>query len=196
MDRPSRRDLLVGLSSALAAAALAGCAESGDGDGSGAADGGGSTGGDDPDGTDGTDSDTDGAGGETAAGDGPGRDLDRREANVVDVSFEAADGTYTFDVTLHHDDDGEDGYANWWQVDRLDGTRLGRRDLLHAHSQQPFTRSETIDVPADVTCVVVRGHDQTHGYGGLAAVVDLESGETRLVDQGTDAREFAADDCP
>ena len=66
---------------------------------------------------------------------------------------------------------GDDGYANWWQVERLDGSRLGRRDLLHAHSQQPFTRSETIDVPDDVTCVVVRGHDQTHEYGGVAMLV-------------------------
>jgi len=38
--------------------------------------------------------------------------LDLREANVVDVGFEPERDS--FDVTLHHDDDGEDGYANWW----------------------------------------------------------------------------------
>jgi hypothetical protein len=129
--------------------------------------------------------------------DGAGTDgLDLREANVVDVSFEEQNGTYTFDVTLHHDDDGEEGYANWWQVERLDGTRLGRRELLHAHSQQPFTRSETIEIPEEVTCVVVRGHDQTHEYGGLAIVVNLDSGETRLRDQGSEKRSFDASDCP
>jgi len=122
-------------------------------------------------------------------------DLDLREANVVDVSFEEQNGTYTFDVTLHHDDDGEEGYANWWQVERLDGTRLGRRELLHAHSQQPFTRSETIEIPEDVTCAVVRGHDQTHEYGGLAIVVNLDSGETRLRDQGPERQSFDASDC-
>ncbi|MFW6384911.1 MAG: hypothetical protein ACOCY7_02115, partial [Halodesulfurarchaeum sp.] len=124
------------------------------------------------------------------------RNLDLEEANVVDVSFERQNETYTFDVTLHHDDDGEDGYANWWQVEQLDGTRLGRRDLLHAHSTQPFTRAETIDIPADVTCVVVRGHDQTHEYGGLAIIVDLVSGETRTIEQGPDARSFDESDCP
>ena len=123
-------------------------------------------------------------------------DLDLREANVVDVSFEEQNGTYTFDVTLHHDDDGEEGYANWWQVERLDGTRLGRRELLHAHSQQPFTRSETIEIPDEVTCVVVRGHDQTHEYGGLAIVVNLDSKETLLRDQGSERQSFDASDCP
>ena len=123
-------------------------------------------------------------------------DLDLREANVVNVSFEEQNGTYTFDVTLHHDDDGEEGYANWWEVERLDGTRLGRRELLHAHSQQPFTRSETIEIPEDVTCVVVRGHDQTHEYGGQAIVVNLDSRETRPRDQGSERQSFDVSDCP
>jgi hypothetical protein len=127
--------------------------------------------------------------------DGPG-ELDRREANVVGVAFEDQGDSYPFDVALQHDDDGEDGYANWWQVERLDGTRLGRRELLHAHSNQPFTRSETIAIPADVGCVVVRGHDQTHEYGGRAALVNLDSGETRMVDQGPQRESFDADDCP
>ena len=140
-------------------------------------------------GTDGTSTAKTTAGPETS-------DLDLREANVVEVAFEGQNGTYTFDVTLHHDDDGEEGYANWWQVERLDGTRLGRRELLHAHSQQPFTRSETIEIPEDVTCVVVRGHDQIHEYGGLAIVVNLDSGETRLRDQGSERQSFDASDCP
>ena len=129
-------------------------------------------------------------------GDAGGGDLDLREANVVDVAVERTAGGHAFDVTLHHDDDGEEGYANWWQVERLDGSRLGRRDLLHAHSEQPFTRSETVAVPDDVTCVVVRGHDQTHGYGGRAAVVDLEAEEVRGVDQGPNLRSFDPGDCP
>ncbi|VTT86380.1 unknown [Halorubrum sp. DM2] len=123
-------------------------------------------------------------------------DLDLQEANVVEVAFEATDEGYAFDVSLHHDDDGEEGYANWWQVERLDGRRLGRRELLHAHSEQPFTRSETVEVPDDVSCVVVRGHDQTHGYGGVAAVVDIDDAAVRRVAQGSDPRSFDASDCP
>ena len=124
-------------------------------------------------------------------------DLDLREANVVGVEFESTgESDYRFDVSLYHDDDGEDGYADWWQVETLDGERLGRRELLHAHSTAPFTRSETVSVPTDVDCVVVRGHDRTHGYGGQVQIVGFDSGRFRMVQQGSDPRSFEGADCP
>jgi hypothetical protein len=124
-------------------------------------------------------------------------DLDLREANVVGVEFDDGDGSYDFTVSLRHDDAGEAGYADWWQVERLDGTQLGRRDLLHAHeNEQPFDRSETIEVPADVTCVVVRGHDETHGYGGRAVVVNLDAGAQNAIRQGSDRQSVTETECP
>ena len=137
-----------------------------------------------------------GGGSETDGGDTVTGDLDLREANVVGVAFRTDDGEYEFDVTLHHDDDGEDGYADWWQVERLDGTRLARRDLAHPHSSEPFTRSTRVSVPEDVSCVVVRGHDQTHGYGGIAMVVNLDSGRIRESRQGAEKESFSESDCP
>jgi hypothetical protein len=122
--------------------------------------------------------------------------LDLREANVVRVEIEQRDDTVDFSVTLHHDDDGEDGYANWWQVETLGGTRLGRRELAHPHATQPFTRSEPIEVPADTDCVVVRGHDETHDYGGRVVLLDLESGHSRAERQGAERAPFTASDCP
>jgi hypothetical protein len=123
--------------------------------------------------------------------------LDLREANVTAVEVESASaGTYRFSVTLYHDDDGEDGYANWWQVETLDGERLARRELLHAHSTAPFTRSETTEIPEGTACVVVRGHDRTHGYGGRAMLVTVDGGATRAVDQGSEKRPLADADCP
>jgi len=123
-------------------------------------------------------------------------ELDLREANVTAVEFERSDGRYRFSVTLYHDDDGEDGYADWWQVESLDGEQLGRRDLAHPHSTEPFTRSETVEVPDRVDCVVVRGHDQTHAYGGQAMLVTLESGATSAIEQGPDPDSFSKSDCP
>ncbi|MEF8943072.1 MAG: hypothetical protein V5B78_09810 [Desulfohalobiaceae bacterium] len=112
-------------------------------------------------------------------------DLDLREANVAAVDVEkSGTGAYRFHVTLFHDDAGEDGYANWWQVETLSGKRLGRRKLLHAHGTRKFTRSETIRIPGDVQWVLVRGHDQTHSYGGRAVVLNPESGESEPVRQG------------
>ncbi|MDY6819461.1 MAG: hypothetical protein SVG88_12435 [Halobacteriales archaeon] len=120
-----------------------------------------------------------------------GGELDLREANVMAVALTDTDGGTQFDVTLYHDDDGESGYANWWQVETLAGDRLGRRKLLHAHGTREFTRSETIELPAGTTHVVVRGHDQTHGYGGRAMIVAIPSGATEIIDQGPEPRSFA-----
>ncbi len=207
---PRRRRLLATLGTA-GLLGVAGCASGGNrGDGGSETEGDdtGETGRDDSDGpgtteppaTDPTETaaeteTTADGGGETTDGGEAGEtetdSLDLREANVVAVAVSDAgqsDGgtDYRFDVTLYHDDDGEDGYANWWQVERPDGQRLGRRKLLHAHGTREFTRSETITVPEDVETVVVRGHDQTHGYGGRAALVEPTSGETQFVDQGSE----------
>ncbi|WP_049996465.1 hypothetical protein [Halococcus sediminicola] len=133
---------------------------------------------------------TDGSSGEAARTTTTASDLDLREANVVDVAVEPSGESSRFAVTLYHDDDGEDGYANWWQVETLDGTRLGRRELSHPHGTTRFTRSETVEIPSGTTRVVVRGHDQTHGYGGHAMVVTLDTGETEIVAQGSEPRSF------
>ena len=207
-DSLHRRRLLAGVAGLAATGALVGCTgDDGDsgnggdddgGDGDDGSDGDGSGGENGDDGSDDGDDDSGNGGDDDDGGDGevPETDnLDLQEANVVGVEFEETGGGYRFDVTLHHDDDGEDGYADWWQVERLDGSRLGRRDLLHAHSRQPFTRSETIEVPDDVNCVVVRGHDQIHEYGGVAMLVTLDSGAMWAVDQGPDPQSFEDADC-
>ena len=182
----SRRRLLASIASGGALISLAGCAESATGPETDAESGSDDVTDTESDATD-TENDAD-AGDESEP---PTADeLDLREANVVDVASEPTEDGYAFDVTLHHDDGGEEGYANWWQVERLDGTRLGRRELLHAHSEQPFTRSTTVEIPDDVSRVVVRGHDQTHGYGGVAVLVTLNDGSVRFVDQGPDPRSF------
>ena len=117
---------------------------------------------------------------------------DLREANVVALSFtDQNEESYDFDVTLYHDDDGEDGYADWWQVETLDGDILGRRVLTHAHGTQPFTRSQIITIPEGVGYVVVRGHDQIHDYGGQVIIANLETGEEELIQQGIDPLDFS-----
>ncbi|PSQ08223.1 hypothetical protein BRC93_15330 [Halobacteriales archaeon QS_5_70_15] len=198
-----RRRALLRAGVVLPIAALAGCTGSPDDSPSptAGADAGGDGGTDAPTATP-APTDAGGGGGSPTPADGsPGTPtgtpaLDLREANVTDVAVSGSGGQVEFDVTLYHDDDGEDGYANWWQVERLDGTRLGRRDLLHAHGTREFTRSATVEVPAEVSCVVVRGHDQTHEYGGRTALVNLDSGAARFVEQGSDPRTFSAADCP
>jgi hypothetical protein len=82
--------------------------------------------------------------------------------------------TWTFTVTVRHDDRDPDHWADWWRVRTLDGRELGRRVLLHSHvDEQPFTRDERIRVPRGVRTVVVEAHDKVHGLGGTTVTVDL-----------------------
>jgi hypothetical protein len=104
----------------------------------------------------------------------------------ADVEFvrakEAADGTWTFEVTVRHPDTGWEDYADGWDVVTLQGVVLKRRPddpftrlLLHPHeSEQPFTRNQAgLAIPEGVTQVIVRAHDIVDGFGGQEVTVDL-----------------------
>ncbi len=116
--------------------------------------------------------------------------LDLREANVTDVEFQELEGKVNFDVTLYHNDDGEEGYADYWQVESLNGTLLGRRILTHAHGTVEFTRSAVIPISIE-EWVVVRGHDATHGFGGQLALVNMDTAEKIFVDQGSEPQNMS-----
>ncbi len=98
------------------------------------------------------------------------------EADVTAVELSrSSDGTYRFDVTVQHADEGWKHYANRWEVLAPDGTVLGVRTLYHPHvDEQPFTRSlSSVEIPRGVTTVTVRGHDLVHGTGGAEMAVDI-----------------------
>ena len=98
-------------------------------------------------------------------------------ADVVDASAsQSADGTWRFDVTVAHADEGWDHYANSWQVLGPDGTLLGERILLHPHvEEQPFTRSLSgVVIPPGITEVTIRAGDSVHGFSGQEMVISLD----------------------
>jgi hypothetical protein len=119
------------------------------------------------------------------------KELDLREANIVAVTLEQVkDNEFLFNVTLQHDDEGEaPNFADWWQVEDLKGNVLGRRVLLHAHSNQPFTRSTKVIIPTDIDTVIIRGHDMLHDFGGQAMRMELATGETSAFDEDLDVSE-------
>ncbi|CCQ73721.1 hypothetical protein [Magnetospira sp. QH-2] len=91
------------------------------------------------------------------------------EVRVVDADVvRSGDGSYRFDVTLRHGDEGWDHYANQWQIVAPDGQVLGTRTLLHPHvNEQPFTRSlGGVRIPPGVDHVDVMARDSKHGIGG------------------------------
>ncbi len=98
------------------------------------------------------------------------------EVDVVDArAVKAGDGSYRFDVTLRHADEGWEHYADAWDVVGPDGAVLATRVLYHPHvDEQPFTRSLSgVQIPVGVTHVTIRGHDKVHGYGGAELTLSL-----------------------
>jgi hypothetical protein len=98
------------------------------------------------------------------------------EADVVGAeAAEEGAGTWRFDVTVRHADEGWDHYADRWEVLAPDGSLLAERVLLHPHvGEQPFTRSlGGVAIPDEVDRVILRAHDSVHGLGGAEITVEL-----------------------
>ena len=98
------------------------------------------------------------------------------KADVVAVeAVQESAGTWRFDVTVAHADEGWEHYADKWEVVAPDGTVLGTRVLLHPHeTEQPFTRSlGGVAIPEGIERVIVRAHDSVHGLGGAELAVEL-----------------------
>ena len=107
---------------------------------------------------------------------GERKDLDY--AQVVNVRAVQQDRElWRFDVTVRHNDEGWEHYADAWQVVRpTDGEVLGERVLAHPHEhEQPFTRSLSgVSIPQGLTVVVIRAKCNVHGFGGREVRVDLK----------------------
>ncbi len=98
------------------------------------------------------------------------------EADVVGVEvISEGGGSYRFDVTVEHGDEGWDHYADAWDVVAPDGTVLGTRVLAHPHeNEQPFTRSlGGVAIPEGIREVTLRAKDSVHDYGGAEMTVTL-----------------------
>jgi len=103
-------------------------------------------------------------------------DLDYAQVTMVSAR-QQENGLWRFDVTLRHNDEGWDHYADAWQVVLPeDGEVLGERVLAHPHEhEQPFTRSLSgVSIPKGVNIVVIRAKCNVHGYGGREVRVDLQ----------------------
>jgi hypothetical protein len=99
------------------------------------------------------------------------------EADVVGVEVNCnAESGCDFHVTVLHDDEGRDHYANRWEVLTPDGEILATRELAHPHeNEQPFTRSlRGVRIPDGLDEVVIRAGDSVHGYGGKTISVNLK----------------------
>lgn len=93
------------------------------------------------------------------------------------VAIQRKTGTWCFDTSVRHHDQGWEHYADRWEVLDLEGNVLGYRTLGHPHdNEQPFTRSRCkIDIPANMSKVIVRAKCNKHGFGGKAMLVSIKT---------------------
>jgi len=103
-------------------------------------------------------------------------DLKYAQVTYVKAS-QSKDGSWCFDTTVRHNDQGWEHYANSWEVIDLEGNQLGYRQLAHPHvHEQPFTRSQCgIQIPKTITKIAVRATCNQQDFGGKAVVVDLST---------------------
>jgi len=105
------------------------------------------------------------------------------DANVTEVyAKEEADGSWTFHVSVTHEDVNWYDYADGWDVVLPDGSTVKpdpfsmfTRALRHPHvEEQPFTRTQKgVILPEGVDKITIRAHDKKNGWGGKEVVVDL-----------------------
>lgn len=95
---------------------------------------------------------------------------------VVDVSVSKAGMVWNISVTLRHDDEGWDHYADGWEVLDARGERLGYRKLMHPHvDEQPFTRSlRGVVIPDGTREIFIRTHCSEHGWDSKVTRVELK----------------------
>lgn len=89
-------------------------------------------------------------------------------AQVLKVASSKKNSTWCFDVTLVHNDEGWEHYANVWEVLDLKGNLLAKRILAHPHGkEQAFTRSLcSVKIPKSISKVLIRAKCTKHSYGG------------------------------
>lgn len=96
---------------------------------------------------------------------------------VIEAAVAQNSGSsWSFSVTLSHEDTGWDDYADGWRVVAEDGTELGLRVLYHPHvDEQPFTRSlGGVTIPEGVDTVFIEARTNVDGWGDARFAISLK----------------------
>lgn len=111
------------------------------------------------------------------------------EAHVIQVGFERMGDAHAFNVTILHEDEGRDHYADRFEIVDMSGEVHAVRVLAHPHvDERPFTRAiGGVRLPAGLGGeVIVRARDSMHGYGGQEFVVKTRKSYACGVPRGSD----------
>lgn len=105
----------------------------------------------------------------------PALQADEVEIKKVELRTNNSGRSWTFRVTLKHNDTGWDHYADAWRVVDTDGKVLGKRVLYHPHeNEQPFTRSLSGVKLVEGAIIYVEAHDKVHGWSKDRVKIDFD----------------------
>lgn len=96
--------------------------------------------------------------------------------DVLEAELESSgDDTWSLAVTISSPYDTQERYADGWRVLTPDGTVIGKRELMHPHGGQSFTRTQSgLEIPQGVEEITVEARDLKNGYGGDTVTIPVE----------------------
>lgn len=112
------------------------------------------------------------------------------EIHVVGLQYKSPDSSsgYEFFVGLQAPEANGLG-ATWWQVETLGREKIARKTFPDPRGGR-FTTVMTVEIPENVTAVVVRGHGRKSKYGGRVMLADLNAGRITIEKQGPSPKSF------
>ena len=104
-----------------------------------------------------------------------GESGEQKYPDVIEAELEpSGDDTWSLAVTISSPYDTQERYADGWRVLAPDGTVLGKRELVHPHGGQSFTRSQSgLEIPQGVEEITIEGRDLENGYGGETVTIPV-----------------------
>lgn len=98
------------------------------------------------------------------------------EPEIVSAKAERSGMGWRISVTLKHDDETWDTFADGWEVRDMAGNQLGFRELMHPHTAGvPFTRSlPSVMIPDGTRKVQIRARCKADGWGNQLYTIKLK----------------------
>lgn len=95
---------------------------------------------------------------------------------IVSATAERSGMGWKISVTLKHDEETWENYADGWEVRDMAGNQLGFRELMHPHTADvPFTRSlPSVMIPDGTRKVQIRARNKKNGWGDQLYTVKLK----------------------
>ncbi len=98
-----------------------------------------------------------------------------KEVEISKVELEPTGPTWTVHVTLRHDDESYEHYANGWRIVDAKQNVLASQELYHPHKKKKsFTDNKTnITIPNTAKVIFLEAQAKPHGWSKRRVRIDM-----------------------